>query len=184
MNEVWKDIKGYEGLYQVSNFGRVKSFRGSAKYGKPDEMILKGRPINSGYLIVTLYAKNRARKNFQIHRLVADAFIPNPDNLSCVNHKDENKINNCADNLEWCTYQYNNNYGTAKVRAIDSKSSTILQKTLDGVVIAKYRSAKIASKLLGYEDYLIYLWCRKGIGGGYKWEYCDESLGELQSKSS
>ena len=100
--EIWKDVKGYEGLYQVSNFGKVKSFKESAKFGNP-------YLINSGFHVVTLYLKDRTKRKFQVHRLVAETFIPNPENLPCVNHKDENKLNNCVSNLEWCTYQYNNN---------------------------------------------------------------------------
>ena len=103
MKEIWKDIKGYEGLYQVSNFGRVKS---STK-------ILANRLSKRGYYIVTLY-KNAKGVTKTVHRLVAQAFIPNPDNLPQVNHKDENKLNNRVDNLEWCTAKYNINYSSAK----------------------------------------------------------------------
>jgi len=166
MEEIWKDIAGYEGAYQVSNLGRVKSFRQSSKMGKPKEWILKPSLINSGYGVVTLYSKEK-REKFQIHRLVASAFLPNPNNLPCVNHRDENKLNNCVENLEWCTYQYNNNYGTAKVRAIDKVSPNVLQKTLDDDVIAIYKSAKIAAALLGYETPTLRFWCHNGIGGGY-----------------
>lgn len=172
MEEIWKDISGYEGLYQISNLGRVKSFRCSSKFGKPTEFILKPSLINSGYGVVTLYSNEKKRK-FQIHRLVATAFLPNPLDFPCVNHKDENKLNNCVENLEWCTYQYNNNYGTAKIRAVDTKLQNILQKTLDGVPIAKYRSAKIAASLLGCETATLCCWCRNGFGGGYRWEYIE-----------
>lgn len=176
IDEIWKDVKGYEGLYQVSNLGRVKSFRESSKFGNPKEFYLKPTMINSGYHTVTLYLKDRTRRKFQVHRLVAETFIPNPENLPCVNHKDENKLNNIVSNLEWCTYQYNNNYGTAKKRAIDTKSKPIYQKTLDGVLIAKYRSASIASDLLKYPKHIIPLWCRAGIGDGYIWGYDDERM--------
>jgi len=170
MEEIWKDISGYEGLYQVSNLGRVKSFRCSSKFGKPKEFILKPSLINTGYHVVTLYSIGNKRK-FQIHRLVATAFLTNPMDFPCVNHKDENKLNNCVENLEWCTYQYNNNYGTAKVRSIEKTSSSILQKTLSGETIAIYKSTKIAAFLLGYKVSTLHDWCRYGIGGGYRWEY-------------
>lgn len=147
MQEIWKDVDGYAGLYQVSNLGRVKSFKQSWKYGKPKEFILKPSLINSGYHVVTLYQKDKKEK-FQVHRLVASTFIPNPLNLPCVNHKDENKLNNCADNLEWCTYQYNNCYGTARLRAITTAGNPIMQKTLDGYLLATYQSVGIASHLL------------------------------------
>ncbi len=176
MNEIWKDIKGYEGLYQISNLGRVKSFRGSAKLGKPKEFILKPCLINSGYYVVTLYANNRKKHKFQVHRLVAETFIDNPQGFPCVNHKDEDKTNNCVSNLEWCTYQYNNNYGTARVRAVDTISKPIEQMTLEGKTIAKYRSMRIASDLLGYKYEALKEWCNKGVGGGYIWRQIDESF--------
>lgn len=107
--EEWKDIKGYEGLYQISNRGRVKSL-GNNKTRK--EKILSLKPGNNGYIRVYLCRKREKTKPFLVHRLVAQAFLPNPDNLPVVNHKDENKLNNNVENLEWCTYQYNNTYGT------------------------------------------------------------------------
>ena len=169
MQEIWKDVAGYEGLYQVSNMGRVKSFCQSTKFHKQKEFILKPSLINSGYEVVTLYSKEK-RKKFQIHRLVATAFIPNPNNLPCVNHKDENKVNNCVSNLEWCTYQYNNNYGTARIRTAETKATPIVQKTLDGKLLATYQSATIASQLLNIDYANLANWCMKGIGGGYLWE--------------
>lgn len=103
--EIWKDIEGYEGLYQVSSLGRVRRVK-SLKIGK----ILKPCKNLKGYCIVVL-SKNGKHKTLTIHRLVAQTFIPNPDKLPCVNHKDEDKTNNRVENLEWCTYEYNNNYG-------------------------------------------------------------------------
>ena len=111
--EEWRDIRGYEGLYQISNLGRVKSLRDN--HGKYREKILN--PSNrKGYLIVSLCRKGRKRE-FKVHRLVALHFIDNPNNYSQVNHKDENKENNRVDNLEWCTPKYNSNYGTRTQRA-------------------------------------------------------------------
>lgn len=108
MKEIWKDIdeiKGidYTGLYQVSNLGRVK--------GLKNKHILKQRLKNNGYCVLTLCKENKP-KTYLVHRLVAEAFIPNPNNYPQVNHKDEDKTNNCVDNLEWCTKEYNMNYGT------------------------------------------------------------------------
>lgn len=118
LGEEWKDIKGYEGLYQVSNLGRVRSLSRYVKHrtiyilkGK----LLKQRTRGKGYLAVTL-CKNSKLKHYYVHRLVAEAFIPNPNNLPQVNHKDENKSNNCVDNLEWCDDKYNTNYGTRNER--------------------------------------------------------------------
>ena len=104
-NEVWKDVKDYEGLYQISDKGRVKSLW----FGK--EKILKPGRDTCGYLQVNL-SKNGEKKTYQVHRLVAKSFLPNPDNLSEVNHKDENKENNIVENLEFCDRKYNINYGT------------------------------------------------------------------------
>lgn len=147
MKEEWKDIQNYEGLYQVSNLGRVKSFRQSTKLRCKSEYILKPFLANNGYAQVTLY-NNTKKHKFLVHRLVACAFIPNPDNLPQINHKDEDRTNNVVDNLEWCTAEYNNAYGTAKLRAIDTVSKPIEQVTFDGKVIAIYRSTRIASEIL------------------------------------
>ncbi len=107
MTEEWRNIKGFEGLYQVSNLGRVKSLKDN--YGNYREKILKTINRGDGYLFVNLYLNNKCKK-YDIHRLVAKAFIPNPDNLHEVNHIDENKENNCVDNLEWCDHRYNIRY--------------------------------------------------------------------------
>ena len=113
MDEVWKDIEGYEGLYQVSNTGQVKSLNYK---GRGVVKLLKQAINHNGYNYVILY-KNGKTKHYSVHRLVALAFIPNPDNLPIVNHKDENPSNNNVNNLEWCTIAYNNNYGTRNERA-------------------------------------------------------------------
>ena len=105
MEEIWKDIKGYEGLYQVSNLGRVKSLERVVDYGHM-KCVRKGRIVKQfntkDYNNVKLH-KDGIRTIYLAHRLVATAFIPNPDNLPVVNHKDGDKTNNCVDNLEWCT---------------------------------------------------------------------------------
>lgn len=99
------------GLYQVSNLGRIKSLNyNNTKSTK----IIRSHSIKGGYLQIQL--RHKGQKNYLIHRLVAEAFVENPDNLPEVNHKDENKLNNEASNLEWCTSKYNSNYGTRKVR--------------------------------------------------------------------
>ena len=115
MQEIWKDIRGYEGYYQVSNFGNVRSMDRVDSYCRN----LKGRILklsNGIYKSVTL-SINNVCKNYNVHRLVAEAFIPNPDNLPCINHKDEDKHNNNVNNLEWCTYGYNNNYSELSKKA-------------------------------------------------------------------
>ena len=109
---VWKDIPGYEGVYQVSNTGQVRSL-GNNKSRKTK--ILKQATNKHGYKLVQLY-KNGKGKLYTVHKLVAQAFLENPNNLSEINHKDENKQNNCSWNLEYCTHEYNMNYGTIKER--------------------------------------------------------------------
>lgn len=108
MKEIWKDIVGYEGLYQVSNLGRVKSLNKMAGWSDRAEKILTPRKIQ-GYLIAHLGCCNKF-KNMSVHRLVATAFIPNRENKPCVNHIDGNKLNNNVENLEWCTRSENDRH--------------------------------------------------------------------------
>ena len=111
MTEIWKDVPGYEGVYKISNLGRVLSLKWAGKHGAhPDGLIRKQRTDNCGYKYVNL-CNHCKHKRMSVHRLVAMAFIPNPDNLPQVNHKDEVRDNNHVDNLEWCTVVYNQNYG-------------------------------------------------------------------------
>ena len=122
MSEVWKPIKGYEGIYEVSSYGRVRSMEHKARHksrtGNEFQVTYKGRnrilytdKQGRKYLNVKCNGK---MKSYRVHRLVAEAFIPNPDNLPFVNHKDENPSNNRVENLEWCTEQYNATYGKAR----------------------------------------------------------------------
>lgn len=125
-NEEWKHIKGFEGYYMISNMGRILSVakfidrgNGARQYCK--EQIVQAKTIiNSGYRIVNLI-KNKKTYKFLIHRLVATHFVENPNNLPFVNHKDEDKLNNNANNLEWCTKEYNCNYGTCQARRIATR---------------------------------------------------------------
>lgn len=123
MVEIWKSILGYEGLYEVSNLGRVRSLDRRVSYTNGQVHIHKGRilkpGVSNGYMQVHL-CNNGSMKQPLVHRLVAEAFIPNPDNLPQVNHKDENPSNNNVDNLEWCTSEYNINYGTRTNKSIES----------------------------------------------------------------
>ena len=125
-NEKWVDIKGFEDLYQVSNNGRIRSKNKyvQCKNGKSfylHHRIIKTTRINSGYLVVNLHLIDGTIKHFLVHRLVAENFIPNPNNLEQVNHKDENKLNNNVFNLEWCTREYNSVYGTCQQRRIETR---------------------------------------------------------------
>ena len=129
MEEIWKDKKDYEGHYQVSNWGRVKSI----KFGK--ERILKPQKNTSGYLCVTL-CKNNNQCQFEVHRLVAEVFLPNPNNYKEVNHKNEIKTDNRVENLEWCDRKYNQNYGTRTEKC----SKKVYQYTLDGKFVKEWKS--------------------------------------------
>lgn len=162
MKEVWKDISGYEGLYQVSNFGRVKSLKCRR------EKILKLEKTKDNYLTIRL-SKDKTRKHIGVHRLVAQAFISNPDNLSQVNHKDENKENNFVENLEWCTQVYNMSYGTRVQRL----SMEVNQYDLQGNFIKKWNSIKEAERQLHIRH--ISDCCKEKVisAGGYIWKYTD-----------
>ena len=150
LNEEFRDIDGYEGLYQVSNYGRIKSLCRlsncrNGKYKIIKEKILKTNFGTNKYMITTIIKKNKI-KTFEIHRLVAETFIPNPNNYPCVNHKDENKLNSCVNNLEWCTYSYNNSYN-GKAKKINKKfEKPVLQFDLKGKFLNEYNSISEASR--------------------------------------
>ena len=130
MDEIWKPIEKYPG-YEVSNLGRIKSYKQDKVNGK----IMKPYACTKGYLQIDISLDGRKRKNrvhLAVHRLVAIAFLPNPDDLPEVNHKDENKTNNCVDNLEWCTAKYNNNYGTHKERVAQKHRCSIYSIDKEG----------------------------------------------------
>ena len=171
MEEIWKTIEGYPS-YMVSNMGRVKSLN----YRRTGiEKILKPKINEKGYYYYSLFIDGKEYK-FRIHRLVALHFIPNPNNLPEVNHKDENKANNCVENLEWCDRKYNCNYGTSKKKISKALSVPILQYSKDGSLIRKWNNAKDAEKVLGVDDSHIGKCC-KGIYktvGGYVWKYYDK----------
>ena len=209
IKEIWKDVKDYEGLYQVSNLGRVKSLERKSwngyKWFIKKERILKPRPLKAGYLKVSL-SKDGIVKDFLIHRLVAIAFIPNPNNLPEVNHKDENKGNNWYCNLEWCDGKYNINYGTAIERSKNNKpnmsgennpmygksgkyspnSKKIVQLTLDNEFIRVWDSISEAVRELGFNSSTIAKCCRgiKHKHKGFKWMYYEDYIkqGEMNNE--
>ena len=133
MSEEWRDIKGYEGLYQVSNYGRVRSVSRIVTWKNNQLKTYKSRIMKiqqkNGYYTVSLY-KDFNSKTIRVHRLVGEAFIPNPDNLPFINHIDENKLNNRVENLEWCTRQYNNNYGSRNHKISVARSKNELLKRI------------------------------------------------------
>lgn len=180
--EIWKDIKDYEGLYQVSNMGRVKSLN-FHRTGK--EKVLKPIPNIHGYLYVHLCYKIKT-KAYKVHRLVAEAFLPNPDNLPEVNHKSEIKSQNYVwvnedgtidpekSNLEWCSKTYNCNYGTRVQRIKDKKSKSVKQLTLNGELIHIWKSAEETNKK-GFNKKCVTFCClnsdKQMTHMGFKWEY-------------
>lgn len=195
MQEIWKDVIGYEGLYQVSDTGKVKSLDRTVNCGYGATRVIPGRVmsvlVSDRYPVVSI-TKHGKRKVVYVHRLVAEAFIPNPDKLPEVNHIDENKQNNNVENLEWCNRAYNNSHGTRLERQLKNfdykavakkisktknttRYSGINQMTLDGVFIKWWPTIKEASNNTGASYYHISNCCR-GLGiqsGGYKWEYAN-----------
>ena len=180
--EVWKDIKDYEGLYQVSNLGNVKSIDKIIKRKNGIEQHFKEKIINkwnSNYAYVNL-SKNGKGKTYTIHRLVAQAFIDNPNNYPCVNHKDENKKNNNVNNLEWCDYKYNNNYNFKmnKIRdkLINGKlSKKVIQYDMNDNLIKLWKSTMQIERCLNYKNQSISNCCKgkQKTAYGYKWKYKD-----------
>lgn len=168
-NEIWKDVAGYEGLYQVSNFGRVKSLNYNHK---KETRIMKDASNLLGYHFVNL-CKAGTKKIAYIHRLVALAFIPNPYNLPIINHKDCNPGNNTASNLEWCTYLYNNNYDKHRERISLAKYKPVLQYDREGNFVQEYPSAKSLNELYGYNANNISAVCRgkRQTAHNYVWRY-------------
>jgi len=184
MEEIWKDVVGYEGLYQVSNFGNVRSLNWR-NTGVIKNLWLK--PHNKGYLQVELF-KNKTRSCVVVHRIVAEAFIPNPFGFPQVNHKDEVKTNNRVDNLEWCTRSYNSLYSIKKhperkpkgvgrrkgcrFKGVNSDKE-IVQLTLDDEPIRMWDCSRNIFLETGMSDWSISECCRgnRKTAYGYKWQY-------------
>lgn len=165
-SEKWAPIKGYEGVYEVSNLGLVRrvDFRGT---GKPRN--LKPADNGTGYLFVTL-CKNGIVKRFYVHRLVAEAFIENSTNLPEVNHKDECRSNNHVTNLEWCTREYNQNYGNK----LKNRSKIVEAISLDGKIKLRFESIQEAGRSgfnLGHVSSCLKL--RRRSHKGFTWKYVE-----------
>lgn len=177
--EVWKDIFGYEGYYQISNLGRVKSHGRYVKgaYGKywKEGRILKHGKTTNGYDFVYLSVNNN-KKNVMVHRIVAETFIPNPEKKETVNHINGNKKDNRVSNLEWNTYKENNHHaiktGLVKNRFNHKGSRPVGQYSENGVLINTYPSLREASRKTGIRHDAIRGNINHGWkAGGYKWDY-------------
>ena len=174
MNETWKDVVGYEGLYEVSSFGQVRNAQ--------TKRVLKQQRTRTGYFGVWLYGrehlKGRNGKRFQTHRIVAIAFCDNPNNLPEVNHKNENKADNRSENLEWCTHKENSAYGTRgeRIGAANlngKRSKQVFQYLPSGELVTVYPSMAEMQRSTGFRKGNVW----KQMNGiyetayGYKWAH-------------
>ena len=179
MKEIWKDIKGYEGLYQVSNLGNIKSL--NYNHTKK-EKILKPLKRKDEYLKIRLY-KNKKYKTYFIHRLVAEAFIPNLNNYPIINHIDENRSNNYVKNLEWCTQkqnvQHSINTGTRKLMREYGRVRIVGQYNLNNKLIKIWNALIDIEKELGYNATSIWHCCNNKTkkSYGFIWKYEDRKRG-------
>ena len=186
MQEIWKSIEGYEGKYEISSLGRVKSL--SDNKGRKRELILKPKIGKQGYLYLNLWANSKGRAK-KIHRLVAEAFLPNPEGKETVNHKNCVKTDNRLENLEWTTWSENTKHASAHGRMRNQYgennsmygrhgkdnpcSKEIIQKTLDGAVVAVWENSVIAADRLCFCRHSLTR-CARGerkSAYGYLWEY-------------
>ena len=172
MEEIWKDVEGYEGLYKISNMGRL--------YRIKKDVITEGYVDENGYPVVSFF-KDRKNTSVRVHTLVARAFVPNPNNLPFVNHKDENKRNNRADNLEWCTQKYNINYGKNKevMSRNNGRKRAIELIDENGNVLKEFSSISDASRELGIGHANISYVCsgKNKTAGGKRFRYKEEKIG-------
>ena len=177
MGLIWREVVGYEGLYEVSSCGLVKSKDRVVKvdrwggFDKTLEGQIRKQQNRDGYSSVALF-KNGKRKNHYTHRLVADAFIPNPNNYPMVNHKDETRDNNHCDNLEWCDHQYNLNYGTTYER-ISKKLSMAVVGTSIKTGEEVYFSSTVEAGKNGFNQAMVSRCCNNKANKhkNYKWKF-------------
>lgn len=191
MEEVWRPVVGYEGYYIVSNLGRVKSVDRIVHHSgmfsraqKGNELVI--RTSSTGHYSTVMLSKENKKKQAKVHRLVAMAFLDNPNNYQEINHKDENKQNNCVDNLEWCDRKYNENYGTKRQRCVAhtdykkiamKKSKAVNQMSLDGNIVKIWKSLTEINKELGFSQGNISMQCNGKHPNplyGFLWRWADE----------
>lgn len=177
MCSTWKPVKGYEGYYEVSDAGNVRSIDRAVSCKNGMTKTLKGRNLAptvhyaNGYCSVML-TKNGKQKRHLVHRIVAEAFVSNPHGFPEVNHKDENKENNAAENLEWCTHLYNNRYGTKQERLSKLKSRRVVMMR-DGKTLETYPSETEAAAAVGGVQSGVSACCRgiTSLYKGYEWAF-------------
>lgn len=179
--EEWRDVKGYENLYQVNRKGEVRS-----SHKGYWEKLSAGKS-SCGYRNF-LFHKDGKRKNMRGNRLVAEAFIPNPDNLPFVNHKDENPLNDCVENLEWCTCEYNNNYGTLKERQSknNTKNRPVCMFNVDGTLIREFYNVHEGAKFVGGNHPCVSRCCSGQVlcYKGYIWRYKEDAPSIMEAVTS
>lgn len=185
MEENWKDIKGYEGLYQVSNFGRIKSINRTINHNKGNgNRILNGRILKcwydkNNYARISL-SKNGKVTKYLVHYITASTFIPNPDNKPCIDHIDTNPSNNNVENLRWCTQKENCNNPITKIkmRKNSSCSKPVLQFSKEGELIKKWDSTMDIQRELGISNTCISYCCtgKNKTARGFKWHYHYKSI--------
>ena len=176
--ENWRPVVGYETLYLVSDKGNVKSLSKSITYSdgrvrKYNEKMLKLQISKTGYIIVNL-SKDGHQCTKYVHRLVAEAFLPNPEQLLEINHIDEDKSNNCSDNLEWCSRKYNNHHSRITETLNKNKKVPVLQLTLDGTFIKRWEGVREAARGLGMKTHKHIRECCLNQAKscyGFKWKY-------------
>ena len=188
--EIWKPVKNYESLYEVSNYGRVRSL--PRKPYRKKVIIMSPGIAGEGYLSINLYKKGQAKKQY-VHRLVAEAFIENPHNYPEINHKDEIRTNNAVDNLEWCTSKYNKNYGNRnrKMSAVKigrfCDENAVKRSPVICIETGKYYSTMRLAALDSGASYTKITECCKGRRqktGGYHWRYATEiEINEKEGKT-
>lgn len=167
IDEIWKPIIGYESRYIISNKGEVKSLKRNK--------VLK-KELRRNYWSIQLYDGNKF-KHFSIHRLVGIHFVENPNNLPFINHIDENKLNNNANNLEWCTASYNINYGTCIQRAVEKKFIPVMQLDKNKNLINIFSSISEAESKTKVHNPNIIKCCKgeRKTAGGYIWKYANKN---------
>lgn len=180
MMEIWKDIEQYKGLYQISNLGRIKALSKHVAYSNGcvhyyPEKILKEFPHVEGYALINLTDAHKKQTSFRVHRLVADAFIPNTCNKPSINHINSIRNDNSVENIEWCTPKENTEHRMIfgnKYSGLDHKSSKrVSQYSLDGTYIQDFENIDTATKQTGIFN--ISACCRsiRSVAGGFKWRY-------------